>query len=191
MTSQRSVESVNQAASDLPDAWKNKPHYCVGKKTGETASKLLGLTHQLIGQDCGNAESLSALIVKDFQDGSLPLPLLFPCSNLKMDTLPRTLKEHNISVDIVTSYVTVPHPQLRDSIIQLAHKVPNYLVFFSPSGVNYTLPLLREHNLITGVKVNVVSIGNTTARALEDAGICVNRICVKPTPEDLMEALKH
>ncbi len=95
-----------------------------------------------------------------------------------MDTLPRTLKEHNISVDIVTSYVTVPHPQLRDSIIQLAHKVnsayksktynvrsvnfclfskvPNYLVFFSPSGVNYTLPLLREHNLITGVKVNVV-----------------------------------
>lgn len=34
-----------------------------------------------------------------------------------------------------------------------------------------------------------MSIGSTTARALEDADISIHRICVKPTPEDLMEAL--
>lgn len=63
LTSQRSAESVNKALNDLPDEWKTKRHYCVGMKTGETAAKLLCLT-DLAGQDCGNAESLSALIVK-------------------------------------------------------------------------------------------------------------------------------
>ena len=63
------------------------------------------------------------IFYKDFQDGELSLPLLFPCSSLKMDTLPRTLKEHNICIDIVTAYVTVPHPQLRESVIQLANEV--------------------------------------------------------------------
>ena len=37
--------------------------------------------------------------------------------------------------------------------------------------------------------LQVVSIGNTTARALNDAGVCASRICAKPTPEDLVEAL--
>ena len=32
-------------------------------------------------------------------------------------------------------------------------QVPEYLVFFSPSGVSYTMPLLKEYNLITNVKV--------------------------------------
>lgn len=144
LTSQRSVESVNKAVSILPVAWNGKRHYCVGIKTGETASTLLGLTN-LAGQDCGNADNLSALIVKgtendyyftclspcyyffflEFQDGLVRLPLLFPCSSLKMDTLPRTLKQYDISIDIITSYVTVPHPQLRDSVLKLAARVHN------------------------------------------------------------------
>ena len=57
------MESVNQANSDLSGDWKNKQHYCVGIKTGETASKLLNLP-KLAGQDCGNAECLSTLIIK-------------------------------------------------------------------------------------------------------------------------------
>lgn len=140
LTSPRSVESVNRAMADLPDAWKEMRHYCVGMKTGEKATALLGLIN-LVGQTCGNAENLSSLIVKgmmkngftcvgkfyrdstDFQNGCIPLPLLFPCSSLKMDTLPRTLAEHYVPIDIAISYVTVPHPRLRDFFLQFSQKV--------------------------------------------------------------------
>lgn len=63
LTSPRSAESVNQAMADLLCAWKEMRHYCVGVKTGETAVNLLGLKN-LVGQNCGNAENLSSLIVK-------------------------------------------------------------------------------------------------------------------------------
>ncbi|XP_032794365.1 uroporphyrinogen-III synthase isoform X1 [Daphnia magna] len=186
LTSPRSAESVNQAMADLLCAWKEMRHYCVGVKTGETAVNLLGLKN-LVGQTCGNAENLSSLIVKDFQKGCIPLPLLFPCSSLKLDTLPRTLAEHNVPIDIVNSYVTVPHPHLRDFVMQLSQKKPDYLVFFSPSGVTFSLPYLKEFGLIASVKN--ISLGNTTAHALEEAKIGVSRICNKPTPEALIIAL--
>jgi uroporphyrinogen-III synthase len=71
-----------------------------------------------------------------------------------MDTLPRTLAQHDVSFDTVNSYVTVPHPQLHDFVLQLSHRVNfNYLVFFSPSGVNFSLPLIRELDLIANAKV--------------------------------------
>ncbi len=146
LTSQRSAESVNKAVADLSDAWKEKRHYCVGVKTAETAATLLGLKN-LAGQDCGNAENLSSLIVQgltekyflfiklyniisniEFQNGYLPLPLLFPCSSLKMDTLPRTLAQHDVSIEIVNSYVTVPHPHLQDFVLQLSHKVKSKII---------------------------------------------------------------
>ena len=62
LTSQRSVESIKEAIAVLPDLWKRRRHYCVGMQTRETAIKLLGLT-DIAGQDCGNATSLSSLIV--------------------------------------------------------------------------------------------------------------------------------
>lgn len=63
LTSQRSAESVKKAIVDLPNAWQDKRHYCVGMKTADTAATLLGLKN-LAGQDCGNAENLSSLIVQ-------------------------------------------------------------------------------------------------------------------------------
>lgn len=62
-TSQRSVESVCKADPDLHDDWREKLNYCVGKKTCETAVKLLKLS-RVVGQDCGNAELLASMIVK-------------------------------------------------------------------------------------------------------------------------------
>lgn len=66
LTSQRSVEAVNAAVECLPNDWNEKLNFCVGRKTGETASKILGLT-KLMGQDCGNAENLSAVIIKGYK----------------------------------------------------------------------------------------------------------------------------
>ena len=63
LTSPRSVESVKEAADHLPDAWKNKRHYCVGMQTRNTALRLLGDLPHLTGEQCGNAISLSEFIL--------------------------------------------------------------------------------------------------------------------------------
>ena len=39
--------------------------------------------------------------------------------------------------------------------------------------------------------LQVVSIGNTTAQALKENDIAVDQICAKPTPENLIQALKN
>lgn len=66
LTSQRSVESVYQANPNLTDEWRGKRNFCVGKKTSETALRLLNVT-RVLGEDCGNAEKLSALIVQGIE----------------------------------------------------------------------------------------------------------------------------
>jgi len=151
LTSPRSVESVKEAADHLPDAWKNKRHYCVGMQTRNTALRLLGDLPHLTGEQCGNAISLSEFILNDFpSDG---LPLLFPCSSLKMDILPRILKENKIGLEITTAYVTIAHRQLEEAVSKLSQNEPHCLVFFSPSGVNFTLPFLKKYDLLAGKKV--------------------------------------
>ena len=44
-----------------------------------------------------------------------------------MDTLPRILKENNVSVDIITSYITIPHHHLEESLLHLVNKVCFFL----------------------------------------------------------------
>jgi len=185
LTSPRSVEAVKEAVDILPDGWKEKRHYCVGVQTRDTAIRLLGDLPHLTGEQCGNAVNLSEVIFKELPGGGPPL--LFPCSSLKMDILPRILKEHDIAMECITSYVTVAHPKLEQAVFKLSHNAPHCLVFYSPSGVNFTLPFLRKYDLLKGVKV--VSIGNTTAHALKENNIAVDQICAKPTPDNLIEAL--
>lgn len=187
LTSPRSVEAVKEAVAHLPDGWKEKRYYCVGVQTRDTAIRLLGDLPNITGEQCGNAINLSDLIINELPSGSMPL--LFPCSSLKMDILPRILKENNIALEITTAYVTVAHPQLEQAVFNLGHNALHCLVFYSPSGVNFTLPFLRKYNLLQGRKV--VSIGNTTAQALKENDIAVDQICAKPTPENLIQALKN
>ena len=72
-------------------------------------------------------------------------PLLFPCSNLKRETLPRVLREAGLGLDSLNCYNTEPHPDILSNLHSLLEMLSIsdgsslYTVFFSPSGVNYAL----------------------------------------------------
>lgn len=66
--------------------------------------------------------------------------MLFPCSSLKMDTLPRVLEDHKIPVAIVNSYRTIPHPHLREFVMDLNSDVS---AMFHFESVMLCTPLLR------------------------------------------------
>lgn len=72
---------------------------------------------------------------------------MFPCGNLKKETLQQRLKEHNIELDPVTVYETKQNEHLEEELCILTKDftcISEYVIFFSPSGVHFTADLLKK-----------------------------------------------
>lgn len=62
-----------------------------------------------------------------------------------MDGLERALARGHVSMDCVEVYNTVPHPNIEKNVLDaLAEDVPEYVVYFSPSGINSSLPFFKQ-----------------------------------------------
>lgn len=84
-------------------------------------------------------------------------PLLLPSGNVNLDTMDRLLSKGGVPTDMVEVYTTVPHPRLEDNLRSvLEQSIPHYIVYFSPSGVHTSYPILKES----------VDIGNTKVQSL-------------------------
>ena len=79
---------------------------------------------------------------------------MFPSAALKRNLLSDTLTEAGVLVDSVTSYITVPNPNLSILLrekFDRGNTKPYIFVFFSPSGVNAVLPHLS--NMIVNLEM--------------------------------------
>ena len=59
------------------------------------------------------------------------------------------LEKNDIKVDDLVIYKTKPHSDLEENILKLKLEIndkPAYFIYFSPSGVNYTIPILKKLN---------------------------------------------
>lgn len=189
-TSQRAVEGTSQAISNEPKAiskWIEKMNFCVGQATSELCKSLLHLEPR--GSESGNAQNLAAIIIESYANTPCQKPFLFPSGNLKQDILEKSLSEHQIEVETIELYETVVHSKLDESLEQLNVSEINYLVFFSPSGVKFLHRFLLE-NQESSRNCQVIAIGPSTRKALEDSNIVCHFTCSKPTPESLIEVLQ-
>ena len=70
-------------------------------------------------------------------------PLLFPCSSIKRETLPSSLQQAGLALEVLVSYTTQPHPDILSNISSILDRLSAgdvvYAVFFSPSGIDYSL----------------------------------------------------
>lgn len=189
-TSQRAVEAVAAIYLNLTAAvhhqWIEKKIFVIGEATKMAVQKHLRLP--CLGQESGNAQQLAPIIIRETKP--FDKPLLYPCGNLGRDELPKLLAQQDRDFRALTSYETKAHPQLRQTVQKLTTtgKTPQIVVFFSPSGVKFVLPVF--HNLgvdLTGVKV--VAIGPTTNTALVEAKQPVSGVCPSPSPDGLMHVL--
>jgi len=182
-TSPRAVSVVEKAAAMSLDAWCNKRNYSIGESTGGLVRELLKLESR--GQQAGNAQNLADIII---QDGPASKPFLFPSGNLKQDILEKTLNEKSIQVTAIEAYETVPHPELAAAIESLKNERINFIVFFSPSGIKFTLPIITAAQLELS-NIKLIAIGPSTKRAMDENNLKCHRVCTKPSPESLLEAL--
>lgn len=186
-TSQRAVQSVHRAVAQREDltGWIGKSNYSVGESTSELARSLLGLATR--GQQTGNAKELATFIVGSHKDEAAK-PFLFPSGNLKLDILETDLKAEAIVVECVETYETVQHPELDESIESLKAAKTDFLVYFSPSGIKFSLPVLLKHKINLS-DLKIIALGPSTRKSLEDNGLRCHRVCQNPSPESLLEAL--
>lgn len=188
LTSPRSLSAIEKAAKDHNEIlknWKNKSNYCVGETTSHLAQSM-GL--QSKGKQAGNAFSLSKILIEDLKENMNLKRFLFPSGNLKQDLLEKSLEEGKIKVENIEVYETIQHEKLEDSIEELKVLKVDYIIYFSPSGVNFSLPLLRKRG-INVQDIKIIAIGPSTKKSLEDNGLHCYRMCPKPSPESLLEAL--
>lgn len=189
-TSPRSVEAVRKATetqSGALDSWKKKSNYSVGDSTSELALSFLHLEPK--GKESGNAQRLANLIISDCESKRTILKtLLFPSGNLKLDILENSLRKEAIEVEQLEVYETISHSDLDEKIESLKTERIDFLVFFSPSGVKFALPILKRHE-INLRHVKVIAIGPSTKKCLEETELKCFQTCTTPTPESLLEAL--
>jgi len=135
--------------------------YCIGNAT---KIALLDYFHVSAIKGCANdAAALAEIIFRD-DIGEV----FFFCGDQRMDTLPDTLREHEILVHEMIVYQTIETPQV-------VNKEYDGILFFSPSAVNSFFSV----NTISANTV-LFAIGKTTANALDKK--VANKVIVSETP---------
>ncbi|XP_076372242.1 uroporphyrinogen-III synthase-like isoform X2 [Tachypleus tridentatus] len=196
-TSQRAVEAVTCAMSVLTDEereellskWRSKLTFVVGEATALTAETSLGL--DTIGKESGNAGDLVPVILRQLIPCKESKTLLFPCGNLRKDSISSGLESKGIQVEEIVCYHTICHPDLQKNIEKLYFEkgTPDIFVYFSPSGVKFSLPIIKDVGLkIDSIKF--VAIGPSTKEALLQVGLVPSATAAKPTPEGLTQAIQ-
>ena len=202
-TSQRAVEAVDLCVRDtafeekwsssLKEKWSHLPVFVTGKATGKHVREKLRFS-SIFGEESGSAEALAQVILNTLP-ADLDKELLFPCANIKKETLPNILKDKGYDICCIMAYCTQPDPKLVESLQKLFAeeasdklRQPACIVFFSPSGVNFAHEAL-EQTIKSFQDIKLVAIGQTTAQELQEHGLTISGVPTKPNPESLLKVI--
>lgn len=190
-TSPRSVEACEEALNEqhlkLNEKWKQLHNYCVGEVTHNLIHVALDLNTR--GKHTGNANNLAEFMFENLEGATLKQPFLFPCGNLRQDTLQLKLMDYGYFLDPIEVYETVAHSELEANLKRvLIDDKAEYLAFFSPSGVNYTNAILQKLDVNLS-DFKLIAIGPSTRKCLQTNGLKVYKTAEKPSVEYLVKAL--
>lgn len=155
--------------------WAGKPAFVVGPRT---AGRVRALGLAPVGEETGHADALADLIVTDPPEK----PLLFLCGDRRRDMLPNRLRAAQVAFEELVVYRTLGDASALE--VRLSEP-PDWLAFFSPSGVEAALEL----DGVSWNSCSAAAIGPTTADALRSAGIRPAAVASTPTPESLVAAV--
>jgi len=177
VTSPRAVEALVEAMAWLPSenvAWHSKAIFAVGPAT---ASELKRVGFEPTGEESGSAALLADIIV----DREFDKPLLFLCGRRRLEKLPKRLQESRIAFEELCVYETTE----RTDLALKTDVLPDWVVFFSPSGVD----AVRLDGGWDLEHVRIATIGSSTADAARLSGLHVHAVARNPTPEGIAQAM--
>ncbi|MEM6684377.1 MAG: hydroxymethylbilane synthase [Bacteroidota bacterium] len=162
ITSKNAVEALAQnfAASEL----QFENIYCVGRRTKKLIEQKIGP----VTKSARNSQQLAAYLV-EYIEGT---EATYFCSDIRLDTLPKTLEENHIQVNEVHAYKTILDAEKLQEDIE-------GVMFYSPSTVQSYI----SANKAKGI---AYCIGETTAKEAKKHFEDV-RIAKVPTVESVIE----
>ncbi|KAG3078535.1 hypothetical protein PI124_g14156 [Phytophthora idaei] len=195
ITSPRSAIAVCNVVNELDaelklqvlEKLRAKPVFSVGEATSR---ELLPLGVGCKGDDAGSADVLSAYL---HQDGVLPAdckekPMLFLCGDKRRDVLPDSFRTRGLPLEELVVYQTCA---VQNVEFPAERKVPDWIVFFSPSGLKVVKDLALPWE-----SIRKAAIGKTTAAALHEHAIATGQAfweadvtASKPRPDTLAGAI--
>ncbi|XP_050499133.1 uroporphyrinogen-III synthase-like [Diabrotica virgifera virgifera] len=188
-SSPRCVQAVKLACQEADiniKDWQSKNNFVVGTATYTEALQSLGF--ECRGSDSGNAVNLLEYMKKVVDDQhSL---FLYPHGNLKSDSFSKVEEKQKIQVEGVLVYHTIDNPNVEEEISDATNnftETPEFMVFFSPSGLESSIEYLRKLPLFESSKL--MAIGPTTEAAMKDLSLPVFGVAKQPNPKDVLDLL--
>jgi uroporphyrinogen-III synthase len=176
-TSKKAVDHFFRICEDLrltvPDTMK---YFCISESTAYYLQKYIVYRKRKIFYGNGQFSDLMDLINKHRDEN-----YLVPLSDIHKEEIPKTLKEHKIKFSKAILYRTVCSDLADLSVVNY-----DMLVFFSPSGIKSLIqnfPDFKQDN------IKIASFGDTTANAVEDAGLRLDLKAPQPEAPSMTMAL--
>ncbi len=179
VTSPRSGDTLGEMfAADraLLQKWKQKPVVCIGDRT---ASALVRAGLEPVVAERASSEGVADQVAGLNRVGKW----LFLCGSLRRDELPLSLIRAGMAFEELVIYHTLPQEHINLNRLE----TPDWVVFFSPSGVDAVRKIWPER----WKHVQKAAIGNATASAIDAAGWKVDTVAEKPEASSLLEAVSQ
>jgi uroporphyrinogen-III synthase len=159
MTSRNSVDHFfrlcNEMRVNVPESMK---YFCISESTAYYLQKYVVFRKRKIFHGKQTFHDLIDVIKKHKDD-----KFLLPCSDIHKDEIPEILDAQKINYKKAIMYKTVC-----SDLSDLENVFYDILVFFSPSGIT---SLYKNFPKFKQNKTRIAAFGNTTAKAVEEAGL--------------------
>jgi len=194
VTSQRAVEAwhtaLKEVESTIAHYWTQIPVYTVGQTTAAALQNGFHEKVNIIGaEQSGNAENLAQLIIAAPQSNDQNL--LYLTGDKTRDVIANRLSAHAIPHKLLQVYETTVRHNFTRKLCNVVQQEWDWIVMFSPSGVDASLPTIKNF-YGDQISIKVAVIGPTTLQHLQTEHHLKAHACAeKPTPEALLEAIQN
>jgi uroporphyrinogen-III synthase len=191
ITSQRAIEAVVTHLESLTDeervTLQSKPIYTVGPATAHELSAN-GFTDIRGAEHAGNGGALADIILQEKCQ-----TFVFFTGEVRRDIIPKKLREANRQLEEKIVYKTSSKSDISTKFLDAMNtNTDPWLVFFSPSGTEQILKILKENchqSSIDASDVKLACIGPTTRDFLVNQGFKPDAVAAKPDAVSLAEAI--
>lgn len=152
-------------------------YFCITEQTANYLQKYITIRKRKIFSGNKTASDLEPFILKNKNE-----KFLFPCSNIRNNSIPALMKKHGLQLTEAITYETVPA-----DLSDLTEVFYDIICFFSPSGVHsllHNFPEWKQNN------TRLAAFGPTTAKAIRDLGLTLDIEAPLPNAPSMVGALE-
>ncbi|MFT7248846.1 MAG: uroporphyrinogen-III synthase [Psychromonas sp.] len=152
-------------------------YFCISEQTANYLQKYITIRKRKIFTGERTAAQLEPLIVKHKKE-----KFLFPCSNIRNNSVPNIMSKHDIPLTEAIIYETGPA-----NLTDLNDVFYDVICFFSPSGVQ---ALVQNFEGWEQKGTRLAAFGPTTAKAIRDEGFILDIQAPLPDAPSMTGALE-